>query len=148
VVASVPGNISLDGGRSEALNNISPHVKGIAAFGLIAALASQSRALRAAEAFPDRKGVGERALARVEGAGCESFQQTLARLAEIVAEAHLATTFRKMAGGQKCSLRFFPEGKLLRATGLPVRAGESGTRLWNVIRVLADAGASGIAEAA
>jgi hypothetical protein len=70
------------------------------------------------------------------------------RLGEIVAEAHLATTFRKMAGGQKCSLRFFPDGQCLRATSLPVFAGQSGTRLWNVIRVLADAGTNGIAEAA
>lgn len=147
-VASVPVDAYLDAGPTDAFNSISPHAKAMAAFGLIAVLASQSRALRAAREFPDRSGVGERALAVVEGATKEPFPQSLKRLAEIVVEAHLATTFRKMAGGQKCSLRFFPEGHRLRPTGLPAGAGRSGTRLWNIIRVLADAGANGIADAA
>jgi hypothetical protein len=147
VVSSAPRKTFFDGGSAEALNSMSPHAKAIAAFGLIATLANQTRALRAVQKFPDRKGVGERATGLVEDAGSEPFQQSLVRLGEVVTEAHLATTFRKMAGGQKCSLRFFPDGPRLCATGRSVGAGQSGTRLSNVIRVLADAGIDGIAEA-
>jgi hypothetical protein len=147
-VASVPNEVFLDAGPPGALNNISGQAKAIAAFGLVVVLAKQSQILRAAGVFPDRNGVGERALAVVGGTRDEPFEESLKRLVEIVVEAHLATTFRKMAGGQKCSLRFFPEGHRLRATALPASAGQSGTRLWNIIRVLADAGANGIASAA
>jgi hypothetical protein len=66
----------------------------------------------------------------------------------VVTEAHLATTFRKMAGGQKCSLRFFPDGPRLLATRLPAGAGQSGSRLGNIIRVPADADVEGVADAA
>jgi hypothetical protein len=147
-VASVPDDIFLNAGPTETLSSLSPHARGIAAFGLVAGLASQSRALRRSRQFPDRVGVGERAMALMERAADERFQQSIARLAEIVAEAHLSTTFRKMAGGQKCSLRFFPDGYHLRTTGLAAGAGQSGSRLGNVIRVLADAGVDGIADAA
>lgn len=147
-VASVPNDIFLDAGPTETLSNLSPHARGIAAFGLVAALASQSQTLRRSGQFPNRAGVGERAIALVERAADEPFQRSIARLAKIVAEAHLSTTFRKMAGGQKCSLRFFPDGHHLRATDLAVGAGQSGSRLGNVIRVLADAGVDGIADAA
>jgi hypothetical protein len=55
-------------------------------------------------------------------------------------EPHLRTTLRKMGQGQKCSLRFFPEGPILRATGTIVKAGFSGDRLTNVLGMLADLG--------
>jgi hypothetical protein len=61
-----------------------------------------------------------------------------ALLRQAVAEPHLATTLRKMSQGQKCSLRFYPEGDLLRPTGTMVRAGQSGDRLGNVLRMWAD----------
>jgi hypothetical protein len=147
-VGSVPSDAYLEAGPTDALNNISPHAKAIASFGLVTVLANQSRVLRAAREFPDRSGVGERALAVVEGITDEPFQKSLNRLTQIVVEAHLATTFRKMAGGQKCSLRFFPDGHRLCTTGLHAGAGQSGTRLWNIITVLADAGANGIANVA
>ena len=47
----------------------------------------------------------------------------------VVIEPHLKTSMRKLGQGQKCSLRFFPEGNILRPTGIPVRAGYSGDRL-------------------
>jgi hypothetical protein len=147
-VASVPDGFFLEEIPISALGSISPHARALAAFGLVAGLAVQSRTLRAASDFPERHGVGERALALLEGAAKEPFSQTLTHLAEIAAEAHLATTFRKMAAGQKCSLRFFPDGPRLRATGLPANAGQSGSRLENIIQVLADAGVEGVAEAA
>jgi len=61
-------------------------------------------------------------------------------LVEVVIEAHLSTTLRKMSQGQKCSLRFFPEGALLRPTGIPASAGQSGDRLGNVLGMWADLG--------
>lgn len=57
-----------------------------------------------------------------------------------VIEPHVATTLRKMSQGQKCSLRVYPEGELLRPTGTPVRAGYSGDRLGNVLGMWADLG--------
>lgn len=64
----------------------------------------------------------------------------LSCLADTLVEAHLATTLRKMSQGQKCSLRFYPEGALLRPTGTPVAAGFSGDRLSNVLGIWADLG--------
>ena len=65
----------------------------------------------------------------------------VALLQQAVAEPHLSTTLRKMSQGQKCSLRFYPEGELLRPTGVRVRAGYSGDRLGNVLGMWADLGA-------
>ena len=61
-------------------------------------------------------------------------------LVEVVIEAHLSTTLGKMSRGQKCSLRFYPEGALLRPTGRGVSAGQSGDRLGNVLGMWADLG--------
>jgi hypothetical protein len=58
----------------------------------------------------------------------------------VVVEPHLTTTLRKMSQGQKCSLRCYPEGELLRPTGIAVRAGYSGDRLGNVLGMWADMG--------
>ena len=58
----------------------------------------------------------------------------------MVIEAHLSTTLRKMSQGQKCSLRFYPEGALLRPTGRGTSAGQSGDRLGNVLGMWADLG--------
>ena len=72
----------------------------------------------------------------------ESLASALARLLrEVIVEAHLSTTLRKMAQGQKCSLRFYPDGTRLRATGTDVAAGYSGDRLGNVLGMWADLGA-------
>jgi len=57
-----------------------------------------------------------------------------------VVEAHLATTLRKMGHGLKCSLRFFPDGVILRPTGIEVTPGYSGDRLGNVMGILGDLG--------
>ena len=61
-------------------------------------------------------------------------------LIEVVIEAHLSTTLRKISQGQQCSLRFFPDGALLRPTGTPVIAGRSGDRLGNLLGMWADLG--------
>lgn len=71
-------------------------------------------------------------------------KSTIVILAEIlnrvVIEAHLTTTWRKMGSGQKCSLRFYPDGEILRPTGIDVLAGYSNTRLGNVLGILSDMG--------
>ena len=46
-------------------------------------------------------------------------------LVQAVIEPHLATTLRKMENGQKCSLRFCPEGAVLKPTGTYTGAGFS-----------------------
>ncbi len=58
----------------------------------------------------------------------------------LAVEPHLGTTLRKMGQGQKCSLRFFPEGEVLQPTGIQVMPGFSGSRLGNVLGMLADVG--------
>ena len=58
----------------------------------------------------------------------------------LAVQPHLATTLRKMGQGQKCSLRFFPEGDDLQPTGIPATPGFSGSRLGNVLGMLADVG--------
>lgn len=57
-----------------------------------------------------------------------------------VIEPHLKTTLRKMGQGQTCSLRFFPEGKILVPTGIETNAGWSGSRLNNTLRMMSDIG--------
>jgi len=81
-------------------------------------------------AFPILDQAGDTPLAEV----------TLELTNRCVVEAHLATTLRKMGHGLKCSLRFFPDGVVLRPTGVEVMAGYSGDRLGNVIGVLGDLG--------
>jgi hypothetical protein len=74
---------------------------------------------------------------------CQSLPMTdfvVELLERIVFAAHLNTTLRKMSQGQKCSLRFFPEGELLRPTGKGVVPGLSGTRLASIFEILADLG--------
>jgi hypothetical protein len=61
-------------------------------------------------------------------------------LSEVVVERHLQTTLRKMGAGQQCSLRFYPEGRLLLPTNEKTTAGSSNDRLQNVLGVLTDIG--------
>ena len=59
---------------------------------------------------------------------------------EVVVEPHLNTSWRKIGQGQKCSVRFYPDGNLLRPTGKRVNAWFSQDRLANVIQMLSDIG--------
>lgn len=147
-VASVPADLWLEDGPPDGLSRQNPHARALAGFALVVAIARQSAALRADGRVRDRESWGEKALAVVDSPGGESFRQTLRALAAVAVQAHLDTTFRKMASGLRCSLRFFPEGRKLRTTGLRTGAGLSGPRLWNVIRVLQDAGVGGLRDAA
>ncbi len=58
----------------------------------------------------------------------------------VAVSPHLNTTLRKMGQGQKCSLRFFPEGDEYTATGTGVWPGFSATRLTNVLGIMSDLG--------
>jgi len=59
---------------------------------------------------------------------------------EVVVEPHLNTSWRKIGQGQKCSVRFYPDGDLLRPTGKKVNAWFSQDRLGNVLQMLSDIG--------
>lgn len=146
-VLSVPEDLFLNASPPGDLAGLSPGARALAAFALAACLTRQSAPLRSGGVFRDFGATGERALACVEEAGDEPFRDALRRLAGVAAASHLANTLRKMGSGQHCSLRFFPEGPRLLALETPTGAGRSGSRLWNVISVLRDAGEPGIADA-
>ena len=124
-----------------AARGLASWCKAIFAIGVLATARRQTSELRASSEIPDRCGYMERAFAILEAEQKSPLRTALRRLlVEVVIEAHLSTTLRKMSQGQKCSLRFFPEGALLRPTGVPVSAGQSGDRLGNVLGMWADLG--------
>ena len=115
--------------------------KAIFAIGVLVAARRQTEGLRAAGRIPGRRSYLERAFALLDAKRKSPLQKVLrSLLVEVVIEAHLSTTLRKMSQGQKCSLRFYPEGALLRPTGRGVSAGQSGDRLGNVLGMWADLG--------
>jgi len=123
------------------LRNVSPSEQALAAFAILSATTSQTGSLRhnglieMQTAYP-----GDRSIQLIEDASDEPFSDMMARLLQLAAMAHLQTTLRKMGNGQKCSLRFFPDGPHLRPTGLGMSPGHSGDRLTNVCRFLTDLG--------
>lgn len=143
---SVPAGLYLDSGPPDDLAALPAAARAFAAFALATSLARQSAPLRARGLFRDYKQTGERVLGCLEAGPDMPFRDSLEALAGVAVGSHLANTFRKMAAGQHCSLRFFPEGSRLLGLGRPTRAGRSGSRLWNVISVLRDAGEPGIAR--
>ena len=115
--------------------------KALLGVGVLAASRRQTKAARAAGGIPHRENYLERAFAVLDTEYGSSLRTALRKLLiEVVIEAHLSTTLRKMSQGQQCSLRFFPDGALLRPTGIPVTAGRSGDRLGNVLGMWADLG--------
>jgi hypothetical protein len=118
------------------------------ALALLLSCTRRSAELRRVGAVPFRpEDAAERVFALLTELRARSLAETLeSLLVHAVVEPHLATTLRKMSRGQKCSLRFYPEGDLLRPTGTRVRAGYSGDRLGNVLGMWADLGHLGRAE--
>ena len=115
--------------------------KAILAVAVLGACKRQTEPARGEGRIPDRRSYLERAFAVLEAERGSRLSVVLRRLLiEVVIEPHLATTLRKMSQGQKCSLRFYPDGALLRPTGIPVAAGCSGDRLGNVLGMWADLG--------
>lgn len=127
--------------RSTGRRMPTPGARTIFAMALLCATCEQTRKLRGHQTVPG-KGAGMwRAFPIIE----KSMELPLRDVAmqimlRCVVESHLATTLRKMGHGLKCSLRFFPDGTVLRPTGIEVVAGYSGDRLGNVIGVLSDLG--------
>ena len=126
---------------SEA-RNLPAWCKALFGVAVLGASRRQTQVARAASQIPHRESYLERAFAVLDTELKSTLETVVQRLLiEVVIEAHLSTTLRKMSQGQQCSLRFFPEGALLRPTGVPVIAGRSGDRLGNVLGMWADLGA-------
>lgn len=132
---------------SDEFYNLEPCPRALGALGLLEVCRQQSSTLIEKGHLKTRKtfdGVLEEmefAFSILANSGGLTIQQVLARiLREVVIAAHLQTTLRKMGQGQKCSLRFFPDGEILRPTGQTVGPGYSGSRLDNVIGMLIDIG--------
>lgn len=125
-----------------AARGLTPWCKAIFAASLLVASMRQTEEIRAAGRIPDRRlEYMERAFSVLSDEWKSSIRTALRRLlVDVVIESHLSTTLRKMSQGQKCSLRFYSEGALLRPTGIPVAAGQSGDRLGNVLGMWADLG--------
>lgn len=123
------------------LRNQSPADRALTSFALLCALMKQSHELRRHSKFGEQGRARENPIKILEAAGSEQVTDLMRKLLEAcVVGPHLATTLRKMGAGQKCSLRFFPDGPRLRATGIKVSPSQSGDRLTNVVRILADIG--------
>jgi len=123
------------------LRNLPIPEQAYAAIAILSATAEQTSKVRR-DGYFEQKSVspGERAVNIIEGAGDEPFSNLMENLVELTALSHLQTTLRKMGAGQKCSLRFFPDGPLLRPTGTSMSPGHSNDRLTNVLRILSDIG--------
>jgi hypothetical protein len=125
----------------QQLRALSPAARALASVVLLLVLEFQTRALRADGKIQDLAHYQERAfeiLRRSQHNALAACMRDL--LARLVVEAHLSTTLRKMGQGQKCSLRFYPEGNRLVPTGRGVYPGYSGDRLGNVLNMWADLG--------
>jgi hypothetical protein len=107
---------------------------------LLGILENQTAQLRASGKLPDHQHYVERAFAIIGAGRGKSIWSIVDQLCRLVASRHLETTLRKMGAGQKCSLRFFPEGDRLVPTGYVVRPSYSGDRLGNVLNICADIG--------
>jgi hypothetical protein len=124
-----------------AIRALSPCPRTWYALALLLACYRQTERLLSDGTLRDRDHYVERALAVLREYWFRPAPEGLKTLlVQAVIEPHLRTTLRKMGQGQKCSLRFYPEGDRLRPTGTAVRAGFSGSRLSNVIGMLADLG--------
>ena len=142
MATSIPANGFLDTHlEPRKARDMAPNGKAIYAMALLIACRRESARLRDAEKIRDRRNYLERAFRIVEKHERSDLMTVLTDLIyHTVVESHLKTTLRKMGQGQQCSLRFYPEGNLLRPTGTAVRAGYSGDRLGNVLGMLADLG--------
>lgn len=115
----------------------------VAKYGLALLLSTQRQVspFLAESCLVDPRGETGRIFDLVDANRDARISAALPRLAyQLAVEPHLSTTLRKMGQGQKCSLRFWPEGSVLNPTGRDVAPGFSATRLGNVLGILADLG--------
>ena len=141
LAAKVPLDAFLEKGPNmSAARDLSSGQKALYALTVLIACKEQTESLRTAGLLPDRHHYLERAFSIISQ-GSQPVRDILRELLiAAVIEPHLKTSLRKLGQGQKCSLRFFPEGNLLRPTGKRVVASSSGDRLGNVLGFFADAG--------
>jgi hypothetical protein len=122
-------------------NGLDPGSKALYAVALLMACRQQSAKVRGKGQIQNRKSYMERAFSILEKTATSLLEHTLRDLIiQTAIEPHLINTLRKMGSGQQCSLRFYPEGDLLKPTGTEVWAGYSGDRLGNVLGMLSDLG--------
>jgi len=114
---------------------------------LLTATWLQSRDLFSCAQFPKSGSGADRVFPILDTAESQTIMEVLNRVIDqVVVESHLTTTLRKMGQGLKCSLRFYPDGQVLRPTGMGVAAGFSGDRLGNVLEILSDLGLTSAGE--
>jgi hypothetical protein len=122
-------------------NELVSRDRAIYALALLCVTWKQAHRLYANERFPRSGSGAERVFPILQACAAKSVENVLNLIIDQgVVESHLNTTLRKMGNGMRCSLRFFPDGKVLRPTGRSVAAGFSGDRLGNVIGMLTDLG--------
>lgn len=137
----IPDDAFLDTGVMDGqARDQSPAGRALYALLVLLSCKKQTKQLRAEGHILDRGHYMERAFDILDEDGSTISQIFRILLVAVVVEPHLHTSLRKLGQGQKCSLRFFPEGNILRPTGTGVRAGYSGSRLGNVLNFLADVG--------
>lgn len=137
----VPDDAFLEKGLNvPGARSLSPPAEAIYALAILIACRKQTTKLRESGSLPGRNHYLERAFSLLDDGNRVVGDIVRDLLVSTVVEPHLKTSLRKLGQGQKCSLRFFPEGATLRPTGTPVAAGFSGDRLGNVMGFFADAG--------
>ena len=124
-----------------AFNQLKSSQQMLGAFALLSALEKQTRNFRKVDIDKAHASISDVALKLLIRAADEPYVTLLRILVETCAVLrHLKVTLRKMSNGQKCSLRFFPDGKLLRLTANQASAGFSASRLDNTLEILVDIG--------
>lgn len=122
-------------------NRLAARDQALFALTLLTATWKRAQGLWSLAGFPRAGSGAELVFPILTGASDQTVRDLMiAVLDRGVVESHLNTTLRKMGNGLKCSLRFFPDGRVLRPTSMSVRAGFSGDRLGNVIGILSDLG--------
>lgn len=134
--AFVEGNVG-----NPSVRDLSPRSQALFSVAVLLSARKATAALRSSGKIKDRGHYAERAFDILGRDRKRPLLQALrGLLVEAVVEPHLFTTLRKMSQGQRCSLRFYPDGPMLRPTGVGVRPGFSGNRLGNVLGMWSDLG--------
>lgn len=139
---SVPADCFLDSSpASPDAIKLGPQAAALYAMGVLMACIDQSQALRDTQRLQANESPLGEIIAFFAARADRTMRELMAEfLTSWLLPRHLHNALRKMAAGGDCTLRFFPEGNAIRATGLPVAAGQSGDRLRNVLGILADIG--------
>jgi hypothetical protein len=143
ILSRMPEGAFLGGAvrASEGRNQATGGNQALYGLALLLSIYRCTERLRASGQIENRHHYMELAFQLVDKNKSSTLARTLREFAlHLAVEPHLGTTLRKLGQGQKCSLRFFPEGDVLQPTGIAVKPGFSGTRLDNVLGMLADVG--------